>query len=189
MVISPAHGTQEAPGDWWPCGDYHALNRFTVPDRYPVPHIQHCKMLPPSLSLMSFLHITSCSLPKTTVTTPYDLFEFVSMPFGLRNPAQTFQRFMDQVLCGISSLYIDDILIASATQSNTLRLFLNDSAPMESSSTQTSASMVSMNWIFSVIASGSMVLPHYLRKFKLPVIFLYLSLNASCVNSLALWFL
>ena len=39
------------------------------------------------------------------------------MPFGLRNAAQTFQRFMDQVLRGITSAYVynDDVLIASPT--------------------------------------------------------------------------
>ena len=39
------------------------------------------------------------------------------MPFGLRNATQTFQRFMDQVLHGIPSVYvyIDDVLIASST--------------------------------------------------------------------------
>ena len=39
------------------------------------------------------------------------------MPFGLRNTAQTFQRFMDQVLRGIPSAYtyIDDVLITSPT--------------------------------------------------------------------------
>ena len=37
------------------------------------------------------------------------------MPFGLRNAAQTFQRFMDQVLRGLHFTYnyIDDLLIAS----------------------------------------------------------------------------
>ena len=39
------------------------------------------------------------------------------MPFGLRNAAQTFQRFMDEVLRGLqfSYAYVDDVLIASAT--------------------------------------------------------------------------
>ena len=37
------------------------------------------------------------------------------MPFGLRNAAQTFQRFIDQVLSGLtcSYTYLDDILVAS----------------------------------------------------------------------------
>ena len=37
------------------------------------------------------------------------------MPFGLRNAAQTFQRFIDQVLHGLplSFAYFDDILVAS----------------------------------------------------------------------------
>ena len=40
------------------------------------------------------------------------------MPFGLRNAAQTFQRFMDQVLSGLPFAYdyIDDILVASSTE-------------------------------------------------------------------------
>ena len=45
------------------------------------------------------------------------------MPFGLRNAAQAFQRFMDQVLHAISNtyVYIDDILIASTTSEEHLR--------------------------------------------------------------------
>ena len=55
-------------------------------------------------------------IPKTAVTTPFGLFEFLRMPFGLRNAAQTFQRFIDQVLRGLPYCYayIDDLLIASA---------------------------------------------------------------------------
>ncbi len=54
-------------------------------------------------------------IPKTAITTPFGLFEFTSMPFGLRNAAQTFQRFIDQGLRGLNFTfaYLDDILIAS----------------------------------------------------------------------------
>lgn len=54
-------------------------------------------------------------IPKTAVTTPFDLFEFMCIPFGVVNAAQTFQRFIDQVLYDLtcSYAYLDDILVAS----------------------------------------------------------------------------
>jgi hypothetical protein len=55
-------------------------------------------------------------IPKTAITTPFGHFEFPFMTFGIRNAAQTFQRFIDNVLRGLDFCYayIDDILIASS---------------------------------------------------------------------------
>lgn len=54
-------------------------------------------------------------MPKTAFTTPLGLFEFLHIPFGLRNAVQSFQRFIDQVLRGLLFVYayFDDLLVAS----------------------------------------------------------------------------
>ena len=50
---------------------------------------------------------------KTAIITLFGLWEFVCMPFGLRNAGQGFQRFMDKVLEGLDYcfIYVDDLLI------------------------------------------------------------------------------
>ena len=52
---------------------------------------------------------------KTAVITPFGLFEFMRMPFGLSNAGQTFQRLMDHILRDLpyTFVYLDDILVAS----------------------------------------------------------------------------
>ena len=54
-------------------------------------------------------------VPKTAIITPFGLFEFLGMPFGLNNAGMTFQRFMDQIFNGLgfTFIYMDDILVAS----------------------------------------------------------------------------
>jgi hypothetical protein len=54
-------------------------------------------------------------IQKTAITTSFGLFEFPFMSFGLRNSAQTFQRFMDDILWELDFcfVYLDDILVFS----------------------------------------------------------------------------
>ena len=56
------------------------------------------------------------SIPKTAIITPFGAFEFVRMPFGVRNAGATFQRLIDTVLANIPSCfcYMDNILVYSS---------------------------------------------------------------------------
>ncbi|GFS07272.1 Pol polyprotein [Elysia marginata] len=62
-------------------------------------------------------------IPKTANITPFGLYEFLRMPFGLKNAAQTFQRLMDTVLQGLTCafVYLEDILVASSSEQEHLK--------------------------------------------------------------------
>lgn len=121
---SPLHVVPKPDGTWRMCGDYRALNARTTPDRYPVPNIQDFNAAFAGTVVFTKLDIVrayyqipvaEADIEKTAVITPFGLFEFPAMPFGLRNAAQTFQRYIDSLLreFDYAYAYIDDILIAS----------------------------------------------------------------------------
>ena len=121
---SPLHMVRKSDGSWRPCGDFRHLNLITEPDKYPLPRmddlagrLKGCKIFT-KLDLKQGYHqipMAAADIRKTAIITPFGLFEFVRMPFGLRNAGQSFQRMMDQVLAGLpfAFCYIDDILVAS----------------------------------------------------------------------------
>ncbi|XP_077547961.1 uncharacterized protein LOC144160591 [Haemaphysalis longicornis] len=121
---SPLHLVPKKTEGWRPCGDYRALNARTIPDRYPVRHIQdfaHCIHGCHVFSVLDLVKaytqipVNPDDVPKTAIIKPFGLLEFSLMSFGLPNAGQTFQRFIDDVVRGLDFcfVYLDDILVFS----------------------------------------------------------------------------
>ena len=117
---SPLHMVQKPDGSWRPCIDYRCLNTQTVTDRYPLSNVADftsrlhgCKIFT-KLDLTKGYYQVPMSkgdIPKMAVITPFGLFEWIRMPFGLRNAGCMFQRMVDQTLGDISHcfVYTDDL--------------------------------------------------------------------------------
>ena len=108
-------------------GDYRALNAVTKRDSYPIPHIHSFSSKLANMKYFSKIDLMSAyhqipmspeDIQKTAVITPFGLFEYLSMPFGLRNASCTFQRFMDNIFRHIPKVfvYLDDILVFTKTE-------------------------------------------------------------------------
>ena len=123
---SPLHLVPKPGGAWRPCGDYRRLNNATVPDRYNLPNLRDFsaqlagKRIFSTIDLLKGylqVDVDEESIPKTAIITPFGTWEFLRLPFGVKNAAATFQRLMDVVLQGLPFIfcYLDDILVASST--------------------------------------------------------------------------
>ena len=87
--------TEERPASY-SGGHLHRVPWATTPDRYPVPHNQDFSthLAGRLVDLVRGYHqvpVHPADVPKTAVVTPFGLFEFLRMPFGLKNAAQSFQ--------------------------------------------------------------------------------------------------
>jgi len=111
------------------CVDYQALNRITIPNRYPLPLMQKLQDRVrgakwfTKMDLKNSFHLIRIKEGdewKTAFRTRYGLFEFQVMPFGLTNAPSTFQDMMNHVFSDMLDVgilaYMDDILVYADTE-------------------------------------------------------------------------
>lgn len=108
--------------------DYRKLNDITIEDRFPMPNIDDifdklgkCQYFS-TLDLAKGFHqieVHPDDIQKTAFSTATGHYEFLRMPFGLRNAPATFQRLINNVLKeyigSICLVYLDDVLIFSTS--------------------------------------------------------------------------
>ena len=109
------------------CVDFRRLNEVTHMDAYPMPRVDEMIDKLGSARYLTTLDlsrgywqvpVSKESQPLTAFVTPFGLYQFRVMPFGLNGAPATFQRLMDHVLRGLeefSATYIDDVVIFSLT--------------------------------------------------------------------------
>ncbi|XP_076032460.1 uncharacterized protein LOC143020182 [Oratosquilla oratoria] len=106
------------------CTDYRRVNSITVPDAYPLPRVDDLidevgtAQYITKIDLMKGYYqipLTEEAKLISAFTTPFGLYHYNVMPFGMRNSPATFQRAMNYLLQDLKGVgvYLDDILIFS----------------------------------------------------------------------------
>ena len=123
---SPVVVVRKKSGEMRLCIDYRALNKKTIPDKHPIPRIQDSLDSLGGSTWFTTLDqskayyqgfVSEESRKKCAFTTPWGLFQWQRIPFGLRNAPATFQRFMEEALVDFRDQfclpYLDDVICFS----------------------------------------------------------------------------
>ncbi|MBW0533087.1 hypothetical protein O181_072802 [Austropuccinia psidii MF-1] len=115
-------------------GDFRDLNTYTIPDIYPIPRIHEtltqlsqAKLIPAMDALKGFHKkvLTDNAKKLLRIIVHSGIFEYLRMPFGIKNAPSHYQRMMNTIFPeelseGWLIIYIDDIIIFSETWDSNL---------------------------------------------------------------------
>ena len=112
--------------------DYRKFNLESVGDGHPLPRIDDLIQIVEQATILTKFDLTKgfYQIPVdkefrkyTVFCTPFGIYKFTRLPFGLKVCPQKFQSILNRVLAGLESfcvIYIDDIVIFSKTWSDHL---------------------------------------------------------------------
>lgn len=116
------------------CCDYRALNKITVKNAFPLPRIDDLLDKLAGSKMFSSLDLTNAYMQVrlteqetqyTAFKTPFGLYEFRVIPFGVTNAPQDFSAMLSKIFEGYLGrfvlLYLDDILVFSKTPEEHMR--------------------------------------------------------------------
>jgi hypothetical protein len=120
-------------GRWRMCVDYTGLNKACLKVPYPLPRIDQIVDSTAGCETLSFLDaylgyhqikVKESDQLATSFITPFGMYCYTTMPFGLRNAGATYQRSMNHVfgehIGRTVEAYVDDIVIKTKKASDLL---------------------------------------------------------------------
>lgn len=130
---SPLHLVPKPDNTMRPCSDFRQLNSQTIEDTYPLPSLKSFTQKLKGSRVFSKVDLHSAfhnviidprDVEKTATVTPWGVFVYKRLAFGLCNAPSTFSRLVDSVLSGIDGIYcyLDDCLVYAPDESSHFKI-------------------------------------------------------------------
>ena len=121
---SPCILVPKPDGSYRSCTDFHRVNGVTKTDSFPILHIDYCidrighaRYVSKFDLLKGYWQVPLSERAKeiSAFVTPDGLYQYLVMPFGMKNASATFQRMINTMISGLQGCdaYIDDVIVYS----------------------------------------------------------------------------